>query len=102
MNNNNDNNTYDTLIQEYLCKHCGKPFVRGGKGRPKEFCSDWCRRTWGRKHAYRTKKLGRREASDGIYLKPVFRKEPDTKRLCRAIIAAALDAELDDEEEGAK
>jgi len=80
------------MNEQNICKNCGKNFDPSGKGRPKTFCSAWCRKTWGKNHAYRTKRLkrGRRIQSSDFYVVPVFRKEPDMERLGRAIIAQAL------------
>jgi|GEM_PF-5520951 len=87
--------------QIFLCKNCGKEFGQLGRGRPKVFCCDRCRRAYGEAHSYKTKRLDqrRKQTSSNIYLRPVFRKEPDMKRLCRAIVKMALTKEPDELEE---
>jgi len=99
MENKNNPSPY----QECLCKNCGKHFAQYGKGRPRVFCTDRCRRAWGEAHSYKVKRPDRRrrKTSGNIYLRPVFREVPDTKRLCRAIIAMALETKPEDLEKDA-
>ena len=89
------NSIPNPCLQDYPCKNCGKEFTRPEKGRPKVFCSDDCRRIWSKKQTYRIKRIRRNHSpqSSSIYLRPVFRKEPDMDRLCRAIIAMALETD---------
>ena len=89
------NNIPNPCVQDCPCKNCGKEFIRPDKGRPKVFCSDYCRRIWSKKQAYRIKRVRRNRSpqSSNIYLRPVFRKEPDLDRLCRAIIEMTLETD---------
>ena len=36
--------------KEILCLNCGKPFKTKKQGRPRKYCSDFCRRSWWNKN----------------------------------------------------
>ena len=42
---------YDTVAKRF-CPECGEAFKRNPMGRPKQFCSEKCRRAWHRKHIH--------------------------------------------------
>ena len=45
--------------KEILCLNCGKPFKTKKQGRPRKYCSDFCRRSWWNKNKDEIKKIMR-------------------------------------------
>ena len=49
-------NIQEQVMLGKACLYCGKEISQPKTGRPKKFCSDYCRRTWWRGHPERIQK----------------------------------------------
>jgi endogenous inhibitor of DNA gyrase (YacG/DUF329 family) len=84
----------ETHASPSFCAECGKPLKRGGRGKSKRFCKEFCRRAWWKAHknlvnsdslqikcascgkdfvSYKSRK--QKYCSHGCYIKARFGKE---------------------------